>query len=358
MKVKKLELENFMLFSNLDLPVSGGVNVFLGDNSTGKTALLKTMYSVLCAYSKLQEDATKEEIELSFAKKFQGVFRPDPNSIGRLATRKRGRNRTYIGIETEGKEKITIKFSTKNTKRAEVGLPSKASVGPRKKFQPIYFPPKEIISATENFSSLYEEYHIAFEETYYDLARLLDRPLKKGANTAQQNRVLDKFEEIMAGKVVQRDKKFYLNIQGSGEFEMGLVSEGYRKLATILYLISSGSLDKNSVLFWDEPETNMNPRMIRPIAEAIMELARMGVQVFIATHDYFMMQEFNLAAMYNVKKEVAIDMQFVSLYKDENGQIIAERARSATELKRNLIMEEFDELYDREQDLIDQTERE
>lgn len=353
MKVKRLKLENFMLFSGLDLPVSSGINIICGDNSTGKTALLKTLYSVLYAYSKVQTDSTKEQIELSFAEKFQGVFRPDERSIGRLTSRKRGGNKTLIEVEIEGQEKITVNFGTRTIKRVEVGLPSRVSAGTKKKFQPVYFPPKEIISATENFSSLYDEYHIAFEETYYDLARLLDRPLKKGANTAQQNRVLEKFEKIMSGKVVQRDKKFYLNVQGSGEFEMGLVSEGYRKLATILYLISSGSLNKNSILFWDEPETNMNPRMIRPIAEAIMELARMGVQVFIATHDYFMMQEFNLAATYKTEKAPAIDMQFVSLYKDEKGQIIAERAKSAAELKRNLIMEEFDELYDREQDLID-----
>lgn len=353
MKIKKLSLKNFMLFSELELPVSGGINIIVGDNSTGKTALLKTMYTVLCAYSKVQEDSTKEEVELSFAKKFQGVFRPDQKSIGRLTSRKQGRNKTHIEIETEGKDRITINFGTQSTKRAEVGLPSRTGISSKKKFQPIYFPPKEIISATENFSSLYEEYHIAFEETYYDLARLLDRPLKKGANTAQQNQVLQKFEDIMDGKVVQRDKKFYLNVQGAGEFEMGLVSEGYRKLATILYLISSGSLDKNSVLFWDEPETNMNPRMIRPIAEAIMELAKMGVQVFIATHDYFMMQEFNLAAMYKIDKKSAVDVQFISLHKEERGQVIAECAKSATELKRNLIMEEFDELYDREQDLID-----
>lgn len=353
MKIKRLSLKNFMLFSELELPVSGGINIILGDNSTGKTTLLKTMYTVLCAYSKIQEDSTKEEIELSFAKKFQGVFRPDQKSIGRLTSRKQGRNKTHIEIETEEKEKITINFGTQSTKRAEVGLPSKAGAGTKKKFQPIYFPPKEIISATENYSSLYDDYDIAFEETYYDLARLLDRPLKKGANTAQQNQVLEKFEKIMSGKVVQRDKRFYLNIQGSGEFEMGLVSEGYRKLATVLYLISSGSLDRNSILFWDEPETNMNPRMICPIVEAIMELAKMGVQVFIATHDYFVMQEFNLAAIYGTNRRSAVDINFISLYKEEHGQVIAECAKSAADLKRNLIMEEFDELYDKEQDLID-----
>ena len=105
-----------------------------------------------------------------------------------------------------------------------------------------------MISATEHFQSLYEEYHIDFEEMYYDLTKLLDKPLKKGAYTSEQNEVLSKFEESMKGKVVQKDKKFYLNVEGEGSFEMGLLSEGYKKLATIVYLIQSGSLSKGSIL--------------------------------------------------------------------------------------------------------------
>lgn len=60
---------------------------------------------------------------------------------------------------------------------------------------------------------------------------------------------------------------------------MGLLSDGYRKLSMILYMILSGSLNKNSILFWDEPETNMNPKMIRPIVQAMVALAQMGVQI-------------------------------------------------------------------------------
>lgn len=220
------------------------------------------------------------------------------------------------------------------------------------KFEPVYIPPKEMISATEHFQSLYEEYHLDFEETYYDLTKLLDRPLKRGANTTEQKAVLNSFEDIMEGSIIQRDKKFYLKIQGSGEFEMGLVSEGYRKLATIIYLISSGSLSKNSVLFWDEPETNMNPMMIRPIVEAIVELAKMGVQVFVTTHDYFVQQCFNLIAAYPQNNPYKLDIQFVSLYFDANKAIQCETAKTVSMLRHNAIMEEFDALYDREQRIL------
>ena len=218
----------------------------------------------------------------------------------------------------------------------------------------MYIPPKEIISATENFGSLYSDYHIAFEETYYDLTRLLERPLRKGANTNEQKRVMQSFEEIVNGRIVQRDKKFYLRVAGSGEFEMGLVSEGYRKIATIMYLILSGSLSKNAVLFWDEPETNMNPKMIRPLVDAIIELAKMGVQVFVTTHDYFVQQCFNMAAMYpSLPKNVenAIIYNFLSLYKEEDC-LQYEQKEYLSDLTHNAVMEEFDSLYDREQELI------
>src|SRR5699024_10934960 len=112
---------------------------------------------------------------------------------------------------------------------------------------------------------------------------------------------------------------------------------GYRKLATIIYLITSGSLDKNYVLFWDEPETNMNPMMIKYIVEAVAELAKMGVQVFITTHDYFVQQCFNLISAYPKMNEGNLDIQFVSLYRNEEGKIRYSTARQVSELEQNSI---------------------
>ena len=215
----------------------------------------------------------------------------------------------------------------------------------------MYIPPKEIISATANFGSLYSDYHIAFEETYYDLTRLLEKPLRKGPNTTEQNTVMKSFESIVHGTIVQRDKKFYLKVKGAGEFEMGLVSEGYRKLSTVMYLILSGSLSKDSILFWDEPETNMNPKMIKPMTDALIALSKMGVQIFITTHDYFVQQCFGLNAEYEKKNRQ--EYRFISLYRNNDSEPIQiESVSRLSDLTHNAIMEEFDALYDREQELI------
>ena len=47
-------------------------------------------------------------------------------------------------------------------------------------------------------------------KTYYDLTKLLDKPLKRGSNTTEQNQVLSRFENILEGSIVQREKKYYL----------------------------------------------------------------------------------------------------------------------------------------------------
>ena len=198
----------------------------------------------------------------------------------------------------------------------------------------------------------YDDYHIEFDETYYDLARLLLRPLKKGKNTDEQNAILSNFSNIMNGIVIQRNNRFFLNVKGAGEFEMGLVSEGFRKLSTLTYLILSGSLNKKSILFWDEPETNMNPKMIYHVANSLAELSRMGVQVFITTHSYFIQQAFNLMSCYPSKEKEPVKINFISLYRDEKDKVTYESADCLADIQHNAIMEEFDSLYDREQDLM------
>ena len=348
---KKLTLNNFMLFENAEIDWGKNINVICGENSTGKTTLLKVMYSVLKPLSKGNKEAINKEMEEQlFVNKLQGVFRPDGMKIGRLVSRKQGSNRTDFEVLLDKNQKITMGFGNRQENHADIKIDASKFSG---MYDVIYIPTKEMISTTEHFASLYEEYHIDFEEMYYDLAKLLDRPLSKGPNTNEQNEVLKSFEEIMKGQIVQRDKKFYLKVRGEGEFEMGLLSDGYRKLAMIVYLILSGSMNKNTILFWDEPETNMNPKTIRPIVQALVALAKMGVQIFVTTHDYFVQQEFNMLTVYPELNPERLDIRFMSLYRDgEMNDVKYELEKTASDLKHNAIMQEFDAMCDREQEFI------
>jgi putative ATP-binding protein len=345
-KIAELKLSNFMIFHQLNLQFSKGINIISGENSTGKTALLKLLYASLKAMVMAGKDrnVSADTNVQHFVSKFQGVFRPDAFRIGRLVSRRQGVNTAAVEILFFNQKKCKFEFTTRHEKSMNLAYNSELS---SILSDPVYLPPKEIISSAENFGSLYRDYQIAFEETYADLCYLLEKPLKKGPNKKEQNIVLEKFESILNGRVIQKDKKFYLNVNGAGNFEMGLVSEGYRKLATIMYLIQSDSLNRNSVVFWDEPESNMNPKLIWPIAKALRELSNMGVQIFISTHSYFVQQAFDLLA----REGKASDIKFFSLYRDEDdGELRAEVTDFTSDLQHNAVMEEFDAIYDREQD--------
>ena len=67
------------------------------------------------------------------------------------------------------------------------------------------------------------------------------------------------------------DGRFYLKTQ-TGKLEAHLVAEGMRKLAMIARLIATGSLIGTGSLFWDEPEANLNPKVIKQVARTILQL--------------------------------------------------------------------------------------
>jgi wobble nucleotide-excising tRNase len=86
--------------------------------------------------------------------------------------------------------------------------------------------------------------------------------------------------------------------------EMHLVAEGFRKIAMLSRLIATGSLLDSGYLFWDEPDSNLNPKLIKRIAISILELCNNGIQVFIATHSLFLLRELEILLQSQKKKRL------------------------------------------------------
>ncbi len=159
---------------------------------------------------------------------------------------------------------------------------------------PVYLPTRELLTLSPGFVSLYETTHLPFEETWRDTSLLLGAPLARGPRERRIRELLVPLEEAMEGKVeADAAGRFYLNVEGVS-LEMHLVAEGLRKLAMIARLIATGSLVDKGFLFWDEPETNLNPKMIRLVARTILHLGGSGIQVFVASHSLFLLRELDI----------------------------------------------------------------
>lgn len=62
----------------------------------------------------------------------------------------------------------------------------------------------------------------------------------------------------------------------------------------LAHLAANGALNEGGCIFWDEPEANLNPALIRRIARAVVDLCAGDVQIFVATHSLFLLRELEL----------------------------------------------------------------
>ena len=114
-----------------------------------------------------------------------------------------------------------------------------------------------------------------------------------------------------------------------------------QKIVFLLWqLIKNGSLEQGTILFWDEPEANLNPVALPILVDILLQLQREGVQIFIATHDYI------LAKYFEVKVQPDNDIRYYSLFEDEDGKVSSGFGNNFRDLARNPIIKAFDLLLD------------
>lgn len=268
-----------------------GLNVIIGENGMGKSHVLKALYSILKTQSVRTEDLTKTNLEKSYAEKLARVMRPE--SLGRLVKRKQGRDRCEIRLNMkQTKQSSAIGFATNAKSLVDVVQVPQTILTQ----SPVYLPTRELVTLCPWFLNLYDNYHLEFEETWRDTVSLLGAPSVKGPRETRAAELLKPLEEALGGKVEMDapSGRFYLRVTGEGRMEMPLVAEGLRKFAMLARLISTGVLLDKGYLFWDEPETNLNPKLIKTLAKSIVNLTAQGIQVFIATHSLFLLREFEI----------------------------------------------------------------
>lgn len=315
--------QHFTTVPNGEWQFAAGLNVIVGENGLGKSHVLKALYAMLKVQSGWTERPSKADLERTYAEKLVRVMRPE--TLGRLVKRKQGRERCELRLVMQVEaQSSAIAFATNAKSQVDViETPAEGLELP-----PVYFPTRELITLCPWFLGLYDNYHLEFEETWRDTVSLLGAPSVRGPREQRAAQLLAPLEEALGGKVVMDTQtgRFYLKVPGEGQMEMPLVAEGLRKFAMLARLISTGSLLDKGYLFWDEPETNLNPKLIKTIAASIVQLAAQGIQVFVATHSLFLLREFEiqLHGLANARK--AIPARFFGLQVGESGSVHLEQA--------------------------------
>lgn len=296
--ISGLELTNFTRFSKEKLNFSGGLNVFVGASGTGKSHILKLLYANHQAIRRAEgepEAPTTGHLESKVAQRLVGVFKPD--ALGRLSRRCHGHSCTQVTMHIRGKshlhwdQVLFYGFSTRTQSAVSAARIPRTWLENRS----IYLPTREMLSIYPNFTATSDRTGIPFEETWRDVAQALGAPLRKGPHRGGVKALMQPLEQALGGKIVLEQGRFYIRTK-NGKVEAHLMSEGMRKLGMLAQLIANGSLAKGSVLFWDEPEAHLPPQLIELAAHTIMRLEQEGIQIFIATHSLYLLQQLYLLA--------------------------------------------------------------
>lgn len=332
-KVTHLKLENFTAFGSLDQDFSDGANVIIGGNGTGKTHVLKILYAA-CAIT------SGEDKDKSYATKLRSVFNPYEGRVGRLARRQSTSVRSMIVVTRKGGSKLSAEFSNHTNKPEDVKIVGESN-WKKEELGSAYIPVKEMLAHAPGFLATAARREIAFEDVYIDIIKHAYLPRLTGPIDSNRQKLLKALQKAIDGKVVAKGEFFFLK-NSQGDLEFTLLAEGMRKLALIWLLIQNGTLLNGSILFWDEPEANLNPAFIGQVVAVILELQRLGVQVFLTTHNYVLLKEFDL------QKQEEDKIRFISFARDANDKCVATSTDNYFDISPNLISDTFTDLYKRD----------
>ena len=203
-----------------------------------------------------------------------------------------------------------------------------------------YIPCKDILTNSKGFISLYNKRDISFESVYYDILNKAYIPQLRELPFHLEE-ITEKIENAIGGVVIQKDEVFFIKYRDFGEVQFTMAAEGHKKLALLWLLIKNGEIDKDTILLFDEPESNLNPKLTKVLVEILLSLSRIGVQIFLATHNNFIIEDFELQRKENDK------IKFHSFYFDEdkNKGVLIETNEYLNNITHNVIEDKFEEQH-------------
>lgn len=365
--ITNLQLKNFTAFTRLTIDFSPGINIVIGENGTGKTQLLKAILALS------GPDAWHEQANEKLASKLCRIYQPIGDQVGEL--RRAGtRGDAVLGASFASGTEITAKFSG-NATATKVTLGNGEAPTAA-----LFIPTKEVLSLVHGLTA--DEPHQPtieriFDDSYLDLARQL---IREGADDLDAKVQLDprfasvvpRLANLIGGRYELHGGRFsfqpgiYIDKLGASSaatkaaqsfqdsvqkfvptkaplLSSGMTAEGFRKIGVLQRLLSNGSLNPGTSgpLLWDEPESNLNPKLMRDLVQALLELARNGQQIILATHDYVLLKWFDLL----MDKGKGDQVRFHILSRDpESGQVRRDSMDSYRAIEPNAIADTFNEL--------------
>lgn len=305
-KIQTVHLDNYGNIPELKCSGLSNINLIIGENATGKTFLLKALYSAVRSMESYKRGDDARSMSEILSDKLRWTFQVD--KLGDLVNRSADNPLSFkmeTSLEEEG---LAYRFSqSANTKVRDIDFSDGQKTG-----NSIFIPAKETLSLFPIILKSREvDRSFGFDDTYYDLAKALQIAPSKGRNYDVFSKARKDLASYINGKVDYDEntgKWFYKSSSGQ-KFPIGATAEGIKKISIMDRLLGNGFLSKDSVVFIDELESALHPNAICQFLDMISRIScNMGIQVFISTHSYFVVKKLFLIALQHPDKVTCISL--------------------------------------------------
>lgn len=329
-------LQNFGPLPKLCWRDLGSINLVIGDNGSGKTFLLKALYTAARTLEEFGRGDDQRTLADILAGKLYWTFQVD--KIGDLVT-KGAEGTLSCRVEFDNQE-FRYSFGKDTTSKISA-IDNKV---PQRASNSVFLPAKEVLSLHHVILKSREQDNVfGFDDTYLDLARALRLSTTRGKNFPEFATSRKKLEGILGGKVEYDESSGRWQFKkGNQKYPIGVTAEGVKKIAILDTLLGNRYLSPESIIFIDEPEAALHPVAISQLLDIIAMLADTGMQIFLASHSYFVVKKLFLIAQ---EKNMAIPV----ISSGEGGWESADLLQG---IPNNPIIDESIRLYKEEVELV------
>ena len=308
----RLYLKNIGAIKEADVKLDG-LTVIAGENDTGKSTVLKTLFSVIKSdniskTSRLSDKRAKEILAI----RFNLVFDANVSKNGQIVFFN-SKNEVMIDVEVKDNNYVKKFYRKADAKERFFDATFIQS--------PLIF---DFIDFFNSVSKMRESkkfdlnlnFNIKYPYTYWDLYdKLTTQNIFPAVKT---QKVIDyMISNLINGKfVVEKSGEisYFKNINNKAEkIKMFNTASGIKSFGVIQLLNQNRFLDKKYVLLIDEPEVHLHPKWQLEYAKLIIELVKKGIKIIIASHSPYMIEALYVFAL----KEKVVN----NFYLAENGLI-------------------------------------
>ena len=294
----KLSIKDISAVKQAEITIDG-LTVITGKNDTGKSTILKALFSVIKSDNiSFKQKANDKKSKSILATRLNLVFDANITKKGiiKLTDDENGRI-SYICI----KDNNYVEKYYKNYKSSERFFDATFVQSP------LVF---DLINFFSSVSKMKEreqiEYGLDFDIKYpYALWDLYDKLTKENSfpYAKEQFQIQEIIEHTIKGKfIIEKNNQVYYFKSGENgihKVEMFNTAMGIKSFGILQLLNSNKFLSNKHILLLDEPEVHLHPEWELKMAELLVKLVAKGISIVITSHSPYMLEALYLFAKEN-----------------------------------------------------------